>query len=83
MRADAAHAEHAEGLAVKLHQHFARPCAAPHLAVDHRYLARDCQHQCKRMLGNGDRVDACRIADSDAAPRGRGEVDVIGAGAPD
>src|SRR5207244_11827699 len=73
---DGAHAEHAEGLAEELGEQLPRPVSLPHLGVEEDDLAGDREHQAQRVLGDGEGIDAGRIADGDAAHAGRVEVDV-------
>ena len=51
--------------------------------IDAHQLAAGGQHERQRVLGDGEGVDAGRVADRHAAPAGRVEVEVVGARAPD
>ena len=81
--ADAAEADHAEGLAVELGalELGAVPAAGDQRGVRLRDVAEEGEGQRQRVLGGGDRVRLGRVGDDDPAPgRGR-DVDVVDAGA--
>ena len=81
--ADAAEADHAEGLAVELGalELGAVPAPGDQRFVRLRDVAEEGQSQRQRVLGGGDRVRLGRVGDDDAAAGGGGDVDVVDAGA--
>ena len=80
--ADAAEADHAEGLAVELGalELGPLPGAAGQRAVRLRDVAAEGEHQGQRVLGGGDRVRFGRVGDDHAAAGGGRDVDVVDAG---
>ncbi|MNT23477.1 hypothetical protein D3C72_1588960 [compost metagenome] len=83
MRADAAEADHAEGLAEELHAHVlgALPLAALGAGVGRGHVAREREHQRQGLLGGGDGVAGRRVDHHHTVAGGRGHVDVVDADA--
>src|SRR5205807_7000832 len=73
----------AAGLAVELDELAALPGAVAGGGVDGGDASRDGEQQGERVLGDGDRAHAGGVGDGDAMTCGGGEIDVVGAGAPD
>ena len=81
LAADAAHAQHAECLAVKFDafERLAVPFAGGHRAVGLRDIARECHHHREGQLAGGDRVAAGSVHDDHAVLCGGLDVDVVNA----
>ena len=79
LRADAAHAEDGDGLAVELHalEFFAVPLAGLHAGVCLRDIARNGEHQGEGVLGGGDCVAAGGVHDNHAVLGGSLDVDIV------
>src|ERR1022692_1955288 len=81
--ANGAIADDAAGLAVQFDGASARPRAEARRGVHLRNVARHGEQQGERVLGDGAGADSGRVGYGDAVPRGAGQIDVVGAGAPD
>src|ERR1035437_5106034 len=76
-------ADDAAGLAVQFDGASARPRAEARRGVHLRNVARHGEQQGERVLGDGAGAHSGRVGNGDAVPRGTGQIDVVGAGAPD